>query len=198
MNRAQRQCAFSAVEVITAVAILAILAGMLLGLGRQLRVQAEEKLAQSTIDIIVAALEQYYVSNGNTFPFEADVNYGITDFEFDTVDTAAGEMVTVSGGTNEDEYWSSEALFYFLNKTPSCKRIIDTITDIQITNKGSDNVPLLIEVPTGNTPIDLIRFIDPWDNALRYTYATGDTFPLIESAGADCDFDATGDNITSQ
>ena len=69
------------------------------------------------------------------------------------------------------------------------------ITDTQITNDGT-----IIEVTllAGDISIDLIRFIDPWGKALRYTYAAGDTFPLIESAGSDGDFDAAGDNITSQ
>ena len=205
MNRLRKQCAFTAVEVITTVAILAILVGILLGVGRRLVTQAEEKLAQGTIDIIVLALEQYYTDSvPNTFPFEADVYYGTVRIPTDPNPTwnlleDVGTVVVGPGyGVHLDEYASSEALFYFLYKTPNSRKIIDTITDIQITNKGSDGVKLGI-VPTGSiTPIDLVRFIDPWGTALRYTYTAGDTFPLIESAGADRDFGAAGDNITSK
>jgi Tfp pilus assembly protein PilE len=193
MNRLRKQCAFTAVEVITAVAILAILVGLLLGVGRRLITQAEEKLAQGTIDIIVLALEQYYVSPGGFPPDPCDMAGIQTVIQ---LDRAAVTSTVI--GSHENEYASSEALFYFLSRSPNSRRIIETITDIQISNKGSDNKPLMIEAPTGTTAIDLVRFIDPWGTALRYTYTAGDTFPLIESAGADRNFNATGDNVTSK
>ena len=207
MNRLRKQCAFTAVEVITAVAILAILVGLLLGVGRRLVTQAEEKLAQGTIDIIVLALEQYYADSvPNGFPFAADVYIELPPSGFDEnalrtvieLDRGADPCSSAIIGAHDPFNSSSEALFYFLNKSPNSRRMIETITDIQISNKGSDNQPLAIEVPTGSTAIDLVRFIDPWGTALRYTYAPGDTFPLIESAGADRNFNATGDNITSK
>jgi len=205
MNRLRKQCAFTAVEVITAVAILAILVGLLLGVGRRLVAQAEEKLAQGTIDIIVLSLEQYYADSvPNGFPFAADIYYGTVAVATDPNPTwnlfADVGMVVVGPtyGVHLDEYASSEALFYFLSKSPNSRRMIETITDTQISNKGSDGKPLTIEAPTGTTAIDLVRFIDPWGTALRYTYTPGDTFPLIESAGADRNFNATGDNITSK
>ena len=208
MNRLRKQCAFTAVEVITTVAILAILVGILLGVGMRLITQAEEKLAQSTIDIIVLALEQYYTDSvPNGFPFEADVyiESPLSGFDENTLravielDRGAAPNDSTIIGSHDSKYASSEALFYFLNKSPNSRKIIDTITDTQITNKGSDNGPLRIEVPTGSgIEIDLVRFIDPWGKAFRYTYTAGDTFPLIESAGADGNFDAAGDNITSK
>ncbi len=205
MNRLRKQCAFTAVEVITTVAILAILVGILLGVGRRLVTQAEEKLAQGTIDIIVLALEQYYTDSvPNGFPFEADVYIESPLFGFDenalqtVIELDRGAVSSTVTGSHDSKYASSEALFYFLYKSPNSRKIIDTITDIQITNQGSSGGDLIIEVPTGGTPIDLVRFIDPWGTALRYTYTAGDTFPLIESAGADRDFDAAGDNITSK
>jgi prepilin-type N-terminal cleavage/methylation domain-containing protein len=206
MNRLRKQCAFTAVEVLTTVAILAILVGILLGVGRRLVTQAEEKLAQSTIDIIVLALEQYYTDSvPNDFPFEANVYIESPLFGFDEnalrtvieLDRGAVPNDSTIIGSHDSKYASSEALFYFLYKTPNSRKIIDTITDIQITNQGSDGNPMQIEVPTGSI-IDLVRFIDPWGTALRYTYTAGDTFPLIESAGANRDFDAAGDNITSK
>jgi len=206
MNRLRKQRAFTAVEVITTVAILAILVGILLGVGKRLVTQAEEKLAQGTIDIIVLALEQYYVSNSNTFPFEADVYIESPPSGFDEntlravieLDRGAAPNDSTIIGSHDSKYASSEALFYFLSKSPNSRRIIDTITDTQITNQGFNGGDLIIEVPTGSIPIDLVRFIDPWGKPFRYTYTAGDTFPLIESAGADGAFAAAGDNITSK
>jgi hypothetical protein len=174
--------------------------------GRRLVAQAEEKLAQGTIDIIVLSLEQYYADSvPNGFPFDADVYYSTIEISTNPNPTwnlfeDVGTVVVGQGyGDHLGKYASSEALFYFLYKSPNSQKIIQTIIDTQISNKGSDNKPLMIEVPTGSiTPIDLVRFIDPWGTALRYTYTPGDTFPVIESAGADKVFATTGDNVTSK
>ena len=203
MNRLRKQRAFTAVEVITTVAILAILVGILLGVGKRLVTQAEEKLAQSTIDIIVLALEQYYTDSvPNAFPFGADNAYATTELETNVGTVVGGPEY----GVHLDEYSSSEALFYFLNKSPNSRKIIDTITDTQISNKGSDGVKLGIVPTSSGIEIDLVRFIDQWGKAFRYTYTAGDTFPLIESAGADGGFGdelptpigSDTDNITSK
>jgi len=48
------------VEVLVAVSIVIILAMLVLGVGKRLKTQAEEKLAKSTIGILVTAISQYY------------------------------------------------------------------------------------------------------------------------------------------
>ena len=192
MKTFRKQCGFSTLEVLTAVAVIAILATILVGVGKRLRAQANEKLAQSTIDIIVAALEQYYDFHGD-FPFIAGVDYGLDPCDLQS------DVGTVTNGVNKNEYASSEALYYFLSTTPKSRRIIDTITDKLITNKGANGTVLKIEIPSGSgNKTDLIRFIDPWGKSLRYTYQAGDNFPVIKSAGPDGDITTAADNITSR
>ena len=145
------------------------------------------------IEVIVTALEQYYAFWGK---FEEDGKEITSDSQAATVLSSIG---TVTSGTNEEKYASSEVLYYRLSRTPNCKRIINTISDTLISNRDVDEEVLLIEIPTGNpVPTDLIRFIDPWGTSVRYRYALGDSFPVIESAGADGDFDITGDNVSSR
>ena len=187
---------FSLVEILTVVAIIAILAGMLLGVGKHIKTQADEKLTAGQIEVLVSALEQYYETFSD-FPFDAGVVYLQADFEDDFVDTSSSETITVTAGTPEDSYWSSSALYYFLDKGPNSRRLIDTLTDTLISNKDESGIALRIEIPTGNTPIDLVRFIDPWGSSLRYTYMTGDSFPVIVSAGKDGEFD-TVDDLSSK
>jgi len=204
-----RYCAktkgFSTVEVLTVIAILAILASILLGVGKRLQAQAEEKLARSMIDILVSALEQYYDYHG-VFPFDAGLVYSEADFEDDVVDTAAGDTVVLTNGTPPDPvidpdpgFWSSSALYYFLSRTPPSRQIIETLTDRLISNKDSAGEDLMIEITIGSNPayaVDLIRFIDPWGKSIRYTYSGGN-FPVITCAGADGEF-ATSDDIDSK
>jgi len=62
---------FSTVEMLVAVSIVIILATIVLGVGRRLKTQAEEKLARSTIGILVTAVTQYH-EFWNKFPAVTD------------------------------------------------------------------------------------------------------------------------------
>ena len=153
--------------------------------------QANEQLTASMIEVIITALGQYHAF-WSAFPFEANEDYDEDQLLIDLI-------ATLDSGVHEDEYASSEVLYYNLSRTPNCKRIIDAISDTLITNRDDDGTVLLIVIPPSSpVPTDLIRFVDPWGKAIRYTYAVGDSFPVIESAGADGEFITTGDNVTSR
>jgi len=188
---ARKKIGFSTVEILTVVAILAILLSVVMGVSKKMKQQANEQLTASMIEVLVTALEQYYAF-WSEFPVIIDNNGAMI---------VLSGIGTVTSETNEEKYASSEVLYYKLSRTPNCKRIINSISDTLISNRDDDGTVLLIAIPPG-TPedeaTDLIRFIDPWGNAIRYTYADGDSFPVIESAGTDGDFDTTGDNVTSR
>ncbi|MCK4960345.1 MAG: type II secretion system protein [Planctomycetes bacterium] len=202
MNERIKNRGFTLLEIIVVVAVLAILASLVVGVGRRLREQAEERLAKGAIDIIVLALDEYYSFHGK-YPFEAIQPYISTDLKLldDLTDgTSDGIDGTVGGtGTHNDLYSSSEALFYFLDNTPTSRGLIRTISATLISNKGDNGLPLTITITGSSSAIDLVRFIDPWGKSLRYTYdRSTDSFPLVESAGVDGDFTTVGDNISSK
>ena len=148
---------FSTLEVLTAVAIVVILAMILLGVGRRLKTQADEKLARSTIEILVTAISQYHQ---------------FWD-EFPTVDLA------------ELPIKHSEDLYRQLYSTPDSRRLCEQIQATQIGD-------------TSESPNGYHEFLDPWGNPLDYRYSEGDSFPVVESGGADGELDTTGDNISSR
>ncbi len=202
MNGRIKNRGFSLLEIIAVVAVLAILASLVVGVGRRLREQAEEGLAKGAIKVIMLALDEYYKFHGQ-YPFEAIQPYGLLELQknddgFDgTNDGVDGTVDTPL--SHDDLYSSSEALFYFLDNTPNSRGLIGAISATLITNKGNNGLPLTITINGSPSAIDLVRFIDPWGNSLRYTYNRAtDTFPLIESAGLDGDFTTVGDNITSK
>ena len=182
-------------ELLTVIAVLVILAAMLLGAGKRLRVQAEEKLTQSQIDVLVTALEQYYAANDDEFPFEADADYDEAALLGDIQTDTGAAAVSVTSGTHIQEYCSSEGLYYFLDKSVVSREIAEAISETLVTCKDADGVFLRIDID--GESLDPARFIDPWGKSLRYTYAAGNTFPVIVSAGVDGDF-GTEDDITSK
>ena len=189
------------IEVLCAVAIIAILAGLVLGLGKRIKIQAEERLCVSGIDIIEAAIDQYY-DQYDEFPFVSELKLDLTpaydqvelqvllDFEFGGA--LASSIPVLPAG--EYDYASSEALYYYLDKKcPNSRKLIDKLDDSLISSKDTLGVDRKYSIG-GADVLELVRFIDPWGNSLRYLYSVGDVYPVVESPGADGVF-GTSDDI---
>jgi prepilin-type N-terminal cleavage/methylation domain-containing protein len=194
MKSKQNKYGLTLVEILVAIAIVAVLAAGLYSVSNYLEKQSKIELTKSTIEILCAALEQYHDFNDG-FPFAADVTYGDPNLLLDLNGTA------VSLG-HKPEYASSEALYYFLNRVPDSKKIIGSINISMLTDKDDNGAKMYITINGQNCP--LVRVIDPWKKALRYTYyynkttKQGDNFPVITSAGPDRDFNSPADNISSR
>ncbi len=70
---ARKKIGFSTVEILTVVAILAILLSVVMGVSKKMKRQANEQLTARMFDVIVTALEQYYAFWGK---FEEDDGTG--------------------------------------------------------------------------------------------------------------------------
>lgn len=205
----RRHLGFSMIEVLAVIAIITVLAVLVLGLGKRIKVQANEDLCKSEINIIVAAMDQYYNQYG-AFPFTTDPSpYAAPPFVVDAIfeqldlkvllDNDFGVLPVTSGitGAVEDGYASSEALYYYFDKKcPNSRKLIDKLATMLISSGDSSGQPREYLI-NGTRVLDLVRFVDPWGNSLRYLYSAGDVYPVIESAGADGYFNTLEDNITS-
>lgn len=202
MKTKKNKSGITLIELIVVVAIIAMMAAAVYVVRAPAEKKGSIELTQSTIELLCAALEQYHSFYGK-FPFDADENYNKDDLETDI-----GSTITIAGTDDyEPNYSSSEALYYFLDKVPDAKKIIDSINGKSLTNKGKRGGKYSVIV--NGTGYPLIRIVDAWGNALRYTcfYDTNkkrwDNFPLITSAGPDGNFGDTDskykkDNITSR
>jgi prepilin-type N-terminal cleavage/methylation domain-containing protein len=201
MIRKQNKNGLTLIEILAAIAIVAILAAGLYIAGDYADKQAKIKQTQSTIEMLSAALEQYYDANSNCFPFKAGLTYNRAKLE-GTDSNGLGGTVSVKGWVPtdyNDHYASDDALYYFLNRIPASRNIIGTINSSLITNKDYMKREYFF-TPTSGTTYPLLHIIDAWGTPFRYTYSksAGDNFPLIESAGPDKDFNKKDDNITSR
>jgi prepilin-type N-terminal cleavage/methylation domain-containing protein len=192
----RRHSGFSMIEVLTAIAIIAVLASMVLGLGKRIKAQGRENFCKSEIDIIDLALKEYYDQHTG-FPFVSELDPVLAPIYIQAVlltDLDAEFGISGSIVTLEDYYASSEMLFYYLDqKCLNSRKLIEKLaTSLKAVKTASG---IRREYLDGTTPVlDLVRFVDPWGNSLRYTYSAGDAFPIITSAGADGNF-GTGDDI---
>jgi len=205
MKRNQNTNGLTLVEILVAIAIVALLAAGLYSVGNYIETQSKITLTESTIEMLVTSLTEYRDFYGK-FPFEADISYDRLSLESDvsgTVRAYVNDVDQGDSGNHRDEYSSIEALCYFLNKCPNSKKIVNSINRSLLTNKGDTNEEFRIAA------YPLVRVIDSWGKALRYTYGPGNNFPVITSAGpnkkfgdrgatADKDPNDSQDNITSR
>ena len=197
MRKGVRQSAFSLLEMVVVVATILILAGALLGVGKYMKVRAEVDLVNSELEVLTTALQLYY-DDWDTFPFDTDTDVpedGIADYYL-TVDLETDIGGTISSGAFEDAYASSSALFYFLNKNPNSRKIIEALIDTLVTNKDADGVAIQLTLTATSETINLPRFIDVWGTSIRYEYLPDTAFPILTSAGPDTIF-YTADDIKS-
>lgn len=211
MRTGVRQSAFSLVEMVVVLATILILAGALLGVGRYLTVRANIDLTNSELEVIATALQQYY-DDFEMFPVTVkDYNsdgtpdpYDEKHLEYDlngTVqpDNAIDELIAkVSSDIPADSYApaSSSALFYFLDKNPNSRKIVEALTDSLISSKDVAGQSIQITLTATGQTIDLPRFIDAWGTSILYVYTDDTAFPILTSAGPDMTF-GTPDDLTN-
>ena len=213
MKDCKRKFGVTLVEILVVVAVVAILAGMVIGLARRIDNQGKEQLVKNTFEILNSALEQFADYD---YRYK-DLNYADFDFPLDCNDYSPSELaatlenalglnpmsVWIAGGTHDPNFSGSEAMYFFLSKVPDCRVTLDKVDKSFITNLDNNRTPITINVAGSIVP--LMRVIDPWGKTLRYDYYdeifpgpdSKKTFPVITSAGPDGVFD-TIDDITSR
>ena len=129
--------------------------------------------------------------------FEVDSIADLEDSLEEVIEADLGVGVTISATIPEnDEYASIETMYYFLDRSYNSSQIITAISDRFITNKDSSGGGLTLAWPALSPvkTIPLVRIVDVWGNAFRYSYTVGASFPVIISAGKD-GFYGTPDDI---
>ena len=198
MKHKYKQSAFSLVELLIAIVVVTIMGVVMLRITKRIENSSNTRLAQSTIEIINTALDQYqqyqlklYDQNSTTqyyslhiFPPDGNLysSAGIPTGYYPpegVIKTALGlnsnpnsETVTITPNSdNPDEYVSSELLYFFLNRVPNSRNLISSIHSSQLSGKDTSGNRMILKIGSDSYP--LLRFIDPWGNPIRYIYNPG-------------------------
>ena len=109
------------IEILTVVAIIAILTTIVIGIAARIETQGKERLTGSTIAILNTALGQfqdysytYKDTDYADFDFPLDCN-GFDDGQLtDTLGNALGATVSIGGGgVHDPNYSGCEAMYFF-------------------------------------------------------------------------------------
>lgn len=187
MKKRCKQFGLTLIEILVSISVVVILVAISLFVVPQVQEKASEYKTREAIEVLNAAMEQYY-SFWKDFPFEAGDGHPDAN-DFDSM-TLLSDIGTVNG-PNCDEECSIEAAYISLYRTPDCRKALDGIGSFM---KASQRT-----ITIDGTEYGILTVVDGWAKPLRILYVEGeDSFPLIESGGADKDFDTVEDNISNR
>ncbi|MFA5251694.1 MAG: hypothetical protein WC454_03810, partial [Phycisphaerae bacterium] len=176
-----------------------------------------QRLTKSTLSLLDAALGEFsdYEYTYPDTPSFAGLKYpldcnGLNTANFENeLGAALGATVSISSGTHDTGYSGCEVMYFFLNRVPESRQILDKIDKSLITGKDENQQDMTVTV--GGQVYPLFRVIDPWGKTLWYSYynntnegstseparASPRTTPLVISLGPDKEF-GTDDDIVSE
>ncbi|MFA5553696.1 MAG: type II secretion system protein [Phycisphaerae bacterium] len=231
MKNQVKKHGFTLVEMVITVGIVIVLISIVMTVGSRIDDRGKKDLTaglMATLNTALSAFGNYgfeyqYPSGAaadeqlfyQSLKFPPDCN----DFTENQVEVAIanllgrGVTVNITGGTYDEQYSGSSVMYFFLQRVPQSRQVLDMINRQFLTNKGKNGEPILITID-GRQEF-LIRIVDSWGTPLRYDYydeqevllntaagfrnalKTVRTFPLITSAGPDREF-GTADDITNR
>lgn len=206
--------AVTLVELLTVLAVIAILTTAVVGIATYISNQSKRQLTKSTLALLNAALGQfrdykyhYRHPDYHGLDFPLDCN-GLPQLQLEaTLTKTLGITRIVFSGNYDPNYSGSGVLYYFLNILPTSRKTLEKIDDSLITNLGDDKQPMEIVINKRVRPLS--RIIDPWGTTLHYDYynelildpdlrdKTKRSFPAIISAGPDRTF-GTSDDVANR
>jgi Tfp pilus assembly protein PilE len=225
MKTRNLQFGLTLVDMLIAVAIVAILAGIVLTTLTRIDSKAKEQLCEATLETLNTALRQFhdygyqYQTNATgtelefyrSLKFPPDCN-SFTEIDVENeikklLDLAATANITTDGKHDPNESGIA-VMYFFLSQVPECRQTLGNIDKTMLkSDHDGDEDYLKIQIDSREYP--WLRVVDPWGTPLRYDYYdesdinfdhrkdTIRSFPLITSAGPDGQFD-TNDDITNR
>ena len=160
---------FTIVEVLIVVAILALAAVALVGVGRYMQAKNDAILTEKCVELLSVAVAECYDLTGH---------YPVDDWPSRNDDGSRIRNATSSGTPAPDE-----VLYLQLSILPQTRKIISKLPGKLLAAPLSGATVQLAHDLSTDTPY-LRSIVDPWGNVLVYQEVAGG-FPIIRSDGPD-------------
>jgi len=214
--------AFTLVEVLVVMAIIAIIIAATVAVGGYVRTNAQIKNTQSTIKLLELTLQEYKNYKQSGFPPQSNaMSSGDLQFEFQHKDIGniPSAIVFDPDGLHNVFNWqdydaylpderddmkkaraSIEFLYYFLDEVPACRKMLSRLSEKSVTNDDQDLVTVTVGTPPNTNTLTkpLLEVNDAWQHPIRYQKQGADNFPTLTSAGPDGVFDTADDMISDE
>ena len=194
MKSRKNKSAFTLVETLIVVGIVAIMTAMIVKLTTRFDNQTKEHLAATTFTMLETALDQYrqfgyryrdysrYTGTDEpefyrALEFPPDCN-GFSESKLEnTIEKALDILVSSVSieGTHDPNYSSTEAMCFFLSQVPESRKTLEKIDRSMLTNEdegeaGGGGRTIKINNDADAREYPLWRVEDPWGTPLRYDY----------------------------
>ncbi len=217
MKRKHIRQAFTLVELLVVMAVMAILIGAMVKVAGHVIDNAKKQNTQNTIQLLVTAMKEYQNFNSQgrrNFEFPAEpypIDYSgavnVADWRNwwkEKLDVNLGDIqvgIHLGGSiwdddAGTDEMWMAQAnielLYFELDDVPDCRKILNQIPSDVTANADNDAVLFNGQMKA------LIEVNDAWGHPLSYQTQGVGNFPLLRSAGRDGIFFNADDILSSE
>ncbi|MFA5423794.1 MAG: prepilin-type N-terminal cleavage/methylation domain-containing protein [Phycisphaerae bacterium] len=197
MATQRSQNGLTLVEIIIAVAIVAILAGLVFTTMTSIDTKAKEQLCEGTLETLNTALRQF---RDFGYQYSIDTSLGTTEIDFyrslkfppdcngykeadvegelkNLLDSNGSITVDIDPygyGTYDQNDSGIAVMYFFLSQVPDCRETLAGLDAdlVKSDHNGDENYLMIRLTPTvGNfREYPWLRVVDPWDKPLRYDY----------------------------
>jgi len=187
-----RQLGLTLVDMLIAVAIVAVLAGIVLTTLTRIDSKAKEQLCEATLETLNTALRQFRdygyqhrinatgdeleFYQGLKFPPDCDGN-DFTEVKVEDEITKLLDLSPRANITTDNKHDPNESgsacLYFFLSQVPECRETLSNIdkTMLKSDHKADeDYLKITIGPAADNRIYPWLRVVDPWGTPLRYDY----------------------------
>lgn len=211
---------FTLVELLVAMAIIALLLGVMIKVAETVRTNAEIKNTEATMQMLTAALEEYQryqqergVNEADVFPrdpYEGAFENSCQPWEQDAMlwcweahglgagdfDWGLHETYSDWEGTDADPargaMASVEVLYWYMSDVPASGGVLSKLSAKVTGNDDRD------AVTAGGQQKTLIEVNDAWGHPIRYQRQAAGNFPELRSAGPDGVFENSDDIVSGE
>ncbi len=190
MKAHRLQIGMTLVEILVAVAIVAVLAGIVITTLTRIDSQSKEHLCQGTLEILNTALRQFRdygyeykirsTATANEIDFYRSLTFppdcnNFTEIDVENEITKLLDLAATANITpdkHEPNESGSACMYFFLSRVPQCRETLAAIDAelLKSDHNGDEDYLRIIIDALNNRSYPWIYVIDPWGMPLRYDY----------------------------